>query len=68
MTTRKRPPKPRESTLALGKICGCGKCRYCRAWQGEQTILAMVDEVRRGKEIAQAYREKELNKWRDQDE
>lgn len=68
MATRKRPPKPRESTLALGKICGCGGCKYCQAWHREEVMRKMVEEVRRGKEIAQAYREKELNKWREQDE
>ncbi len=64
MHKRKRVPKPRETTFALGKICGCGSCRYCHAWQREQTVLAMLDEVRRGREIAEAAREEQLKNWR----
>lgn len=64
MMHRKRPPKPRESTLALGKICGCGKCRYCGALSTELTLQAMVEEVRQGKEIAEKSREAKLKEWR----
>lgn len=64
MMHRKRPPKPRESTLALGKICGCGKCRYCEALSAELTLQAMVEEVRQGKEIAEKSREAKLKEWR----
>ena len=60
--SRKRKPKPRASTLALGKICGCGKCKYCYAWQDEQTAQGMVEMVRRGKEIAEAGRKEWMEK------
>ncbi len=60
MWKRKRPPKPSASTLALGKICGCGKCRYCLALQHEEMLLDMVDQVRRGKQIAESAREEIL--------
>jgi hypothetical protein len=66
MTRRKRTPKPRESTLALGRICGCDRCKYCEALSAELTVQAMVKEVSRGKQIAEAHREELLNKWRKQ--
>lgn len=64
MIHRKRIPKPRASTLALGKICGCGKCRYCSVLATELTLQAMVEEVRQGKEIAERSREDKLKEWR----
>jgi DNA repair photolyase len=58
---RKRKPTEDER-IVLGKICGCGKCKYCYAWQHEQTMQAMLDQVRQGKEIAEAARQE----WIDQ--
>jgi len=46
----------------LGKVCGCGKCQYCFAWQVEQTAQAMLDQVRQGKEIAEAARREFIEK------
>jgi len=63
MRKRKHVPKPRESTLALGKICGCGSCRYCNALLRELTLQSMVEEVSRSKQIAEAHREEQLKKW-----
>jgi hypothetical protein len=62
MWKRKRIPKPRASTLALAKICGCGRCKYCDALSTELTMQAMEDEVRRGKEIAEEARKEFLDK------
>ena len=56
---KKRNPTEDER-IVLGKICGCGKCEYCEALSAELTMQAMVDEVRRGKETAQAAREEFL--------
>jgi hypothetical protein len=66
MRKRKRVPKPSKSTLALGKICGCGSCRYCDALSRELTWQSMVEEVGRGKQIAGAHREEQLKKWSEQ--
>lgn len=63
--SKKRKPTEDEM-IVFGKLCGCDKCKYCNAWSHERTMLAMVEEVRRGKEIAEAYRQEQLTKWREQ--
>lgn len=63
-------PRKRKLTedemIVFGKLCGCDKCKYCDAWSREQTMQAMLDEVSRGKEIAEAARRKQMEKWRNQ--
>jgi hypothetical protein len=51
-----------EESIAFGKLCGCGRCRYCYDWQHEQLMQRMADEVRRGKEIAEDARKEWLDK------
>ena len=51
-----------EESIAFGKLCGCGRCRYCYDWQYEQLMQHMADEVRRGKEIAEDARKEWLDK------
>lgn len=68
MYKRKRVPKPRKSTLALGMICGCGSCKYCNALSTELTWQSMEEEVGRGKQIAKAHREEQLKKWSESNE
>jgi len=58
---KKRKPTEDER-IVLGKVCGCGKCQYCFAWQVEQTAQAMLDQVRQGKEIAEAARREFIEK------
>jgi pyruvate-formate lyase-activating enzyme len=53
MTKKKRKSVPSAYTIALAKMCGCDKCKYCQAWSEEQTWLGMkrmVDEARQAKE------------------
>jgi hypothetical protein len=58
MARRKKPTV--DEAIVFGKLCGCGKCRFCQAWQDEETILHMLDQVRRGKQIAESAREEVL--------
>ena len=63
MWKRKRVPKSRASTLALGKICGCESCKYCKALAHELAIQRMLVMVERGPDIAKAAREEKLKEW-----
>jgi hypothetical protein len=58
---RKRKPTEDEM-IVFGKLCGCERCKYCDAWGEERLMQRMVDEVRRGKEIAEAARADIINK------
>ena len=63
MWKRNRIPKPRASTLALGKICGCEKCKYCKALAHELVVQEMLVMVAHGPDIARAAREEKLKEW-----
>ncbi len=58
MARRKKPTV--DEAIVFGKLCGCGKCKFCMTWQHEQVLLDMVDQVRRGKQIAESAREEIL--------
>jgi hypothetical protein len=60
---RKRIPRSRASTLALGKICGCGSCKYCKALAHELAVQEMLVMVAHGPDIAKAAREEKLKEW-----
>jgi hypothetical protein len=56
-----------DEMIVFGKMCGCDKCKYCNAWSREQTIQAMLNEVSRGKQIAETARKELIESWRKQD-
>lgn len=63
MARRKRPTE--DERIVFGKLCGCGKCAFCMAWEHEQILQRMDDEVRRGVEIATTAREELVRKWKE---
>ena len=52
-----------EEILAFGKMCGCGECRFCHAYEQERIWKKMVKEVKRGKEVAEKHREEIKKGW-----
>lgn len=55
-------PLTRDERIALGKICGCERCAYCFEWRIERVTLDMMEEISRGKEIAEQARQEWLDK------
>ena len=62
------PPLSREEEIALGRVCGCGNCKYCYKFQMEQVHREMEAMVRNGRAIALSAREEHIRQWRIEDE
>lgn len=63
MGKERKPKLTREEKLMFGRMCGCGKCKFCYAWQQEKVWLNMIEEVEKGKERAKQAREHIKEGW-----
>ena len=68
MPRSKQPPIASDETLALGKICGCNECEYCRAVEVEAVWAKMAEDVSKAIAEADATRKQIINELRNQHE
>ena len=54
--------RKKQEAIMFGKMCGCGECRFCHAYEQEKVWEQMGEQIRRGKEIAEAGRKEWIEK------